>query len=98
MLRKVLAYSILLVYDFEFTTPCCTMTSSLIHLYQLGGGGGGKAPLAPLPPSQNANFCCVIRLQYVARFKCRSMLYALIAIKYLGQKYIFKFTSFSTLC
>ena len=32
MLRKVLAYYTLLVYDLEFTTPYWSMTSSLLHL------------------------------------------------------------------
>ena len=47
MLRKVLACYILLVYDLELTTPCWSATSSLLRLNQWGGG---KAPLAPLPP------------------------------------------------
>ena len=31
---------IFLVYDLEFTTPCWSTTSSLLHLNQLCGGGG----------------------------------------------------------
>ena len=45
-LKKSLAWYTLLVYDLEFTTPCWSATSSLLHLNQFRGGGG-EAPLAP---------------------------------------------------
>ena len=47
-LRKVLAWYTLLVYDLEFTTPCWSATSSLLHLNQFYGGGG-QGPLGPPP-------------------------------------------------
>ena len=41
-----------MVHDLEFTKPCWSATSSLLHLNQFWGGeggegGGGEAPLAP---------------------------------------------------
>ena len=43
--RKALVHYTLLVYDFEFTTPCWPATSNLLHcvqfIYFFGGGGQG---------------------------------------------------------
>ena len=43
--KKSFAWYTFLVYDLEFTTPCWSATSSLLHLNQFRGGG--KAPLPP---------------------------------------------------
>ena len=42
--RKALVHYTLLVYDFEFTTPCWPATSNLLHCVQFFffWGGGGK--------------------------------------------------------
>ena len=57
--RQFLAWYTLLVDDLEFTTPCWSATSSLLHLNHFRGGGGGKAPLAP-PQYANASWCVFI--------------------------------------
>ena len=53
MQGKVLAYYTLFVGDLDFTTPCWSATSSLLHLNQFWEGGGGLRP--PCPPPQYAN-------------------------------------------
>ena len=47
MLRKVLVYYTLLIYDLEFTAPCWSATSSLLPLYHFFWGGG-QDPIDPL--------------------------------------------------
>ena len=53
MSRQFLAWYTLLVDDLEFTTPCWSATSSLLHLNHFRGRG--KAPLAPPPQYANAS-------------------------------------------
>ena len=64
MSRKILAWYTLLVDDLEFTTPCWSATSSLLHLVGLrprvyytliNFRGGGQGPLAPPPQYANAS-------------------------------------------
>ena len=55
ILGHFLAWYTLLVDDLEFTTPCWSATSSLLHLNQYYGGGGGGGARPPWPPPQYAN-------------------------------------------
>ena len=45
--KKSFAWYTFLVYDLEFTTPCWSATSSLLHLNQFRGGGARP----PCPPT-----------------------------------------------
>ena len=52
------AYYTLLVYDFEFTTPCWSVTSSLLHLNQFFFFWGGQGPHSPPPQYANDHCMC----------------------------------------
>ena len=59
MQSKFLAYHTFLVCDLDFTTPCWSATSSLLHLNQFSGGGGAKPPWPPLnTPMLSSNINC----------------------------------------